>query len=214
MLKEFLSGHKPSHFSPNIFVRSVIVAETIFWASQNLFGPIFAIFVATKIAGGNIETAASVISLYWIVRIMLELFSTIFFNKPKESTRLLLVMFGMFFCGVAQLLFISAETMGHIYVIYSLIGIGIGLAAPQRNYLFSAHLDKNQETSEWGAYDVIVFIGIAMATTLGGFIATQYGFKTLFLVSGIFCIISVLPYTFLYIKLLANKDHINSLLKE
>src|SRR3989338_8254365 len=111
MLKEVFSGHRPSHFSPNIFVRSVITSETIFWASQNLFAPIFAVFVTNDISGGNIEMAATAISLYWIIRILLELFSTIFFNKPDESTRLLLVIIGFLINGIAQLFFITADSM-------------------------------------------------------------------------------------------------------
>lgn len=213
MLKEVFSGHQPSHFSPNIFVKSVIISETIFWASQNLFAPIFAIFVATEISGGNIETAATTISVYWIVRILLELFSTIFFNKPKESTRLTLVIIGFLISGIAQLFFIHSESVLSVYIIYSLIGVGIGLASPQRNSLFSSHIDKDQETTEWGAYDIITFIGIALSTSLGGFIATQYGFKSLFLVSGILCLVSVIPYTLLFIKLYISKIDINTFLK-
>jgi len=213
MLKEILGGHRPSHFSPNIFVKSVITSETIFWASQNLFGPIFAIFVTNEISGGNIETAATAISIYWVVRILLELFSTIFFNKPKESIRLLLVIIGFLICGIAQLFFIKADSMLSILIIYSFIGVGIGLASPQRNALFSSHIDKNQETTEWGAYDIIVFTGIALSTTLGGFIATQYGFKTLFLVSGILCLVSIIPYILLLIKLIASKVDINTFLR-
>jgi hypothetical protein len=111
MLKEIFIGHRPSHFSPNIFVKSVITSETIFWSAQNLFGPIFAIFVANEIVGGNIETAATAISIYWVVRILLELFSTIFFNKPKESMRLVLVIVGFLICGIAQLFFTKADSM-------------------------------------------------------------------------------------------------------
>jgi len=213
MLKEVFSGHKPSHFSPNIFVKAVITSETIFWSSQNLFAPIFAIFVANEISGGNIETAATAISMYWVVRILLELFSTIFFNKPKETTRLALVIIGFIITGIAQFFFIKADSILSIYIIYSAIGIGIGLASPQRNALFSSHIDKDQETTEWGAYDVIVFIGIALSTTLGGFIATQYGFKSLFLVSGILCLVSVIPYSLLFIKLISSKININTFLK-
>ena len=205
MLKEVLSGRNPSHFSPNIFVKSFIVSETIFWSSQNLFGPIFAIFVANEVIGGNIETAATAISIYWIVRILSELFSTILFNKPKESIRLILVIIGLLITGIGQFFFIYSDSIFDIFVIYSIIGIGIGLASPQRNALFSSHIDKNQETTEWGAYDVITFVGIALSTSLGGFIATQYGFKLLFLISGIMCFISIVPYILLFTKLFLNK---------
>jgi len=205
MLKEVFGGHRPTHFNPNIYVKSFITSETIFWSAQNLFAPIFAIFVANEISGGGIETAATAISIFWIVRILLELFSTIFFNKPTELTRIVLVIIGLLMSGIAQLFFTQATLVIHVYIIYSFIGIGIGLASPQRNSLFSSHIDKNHETTEWGAYDIVTFIGIALSTTLGGFIATQYGFKTLFLVSGVLCLVSVIPYIFLFIKLTISK---------
>ena len=47
---------------------------------------------------------------------------------------------------------------------------------------------------EWGVSDATAFIAIAMAAALGGFIAGQYGFRVLFILSAIVNTISIIPY--------------------
>jgi len=66
-----------------------------------------------------------------------------------------------------------------------LIGVGFGVASPAKYALFTNHIDKEKATSEWSLYDAITLLGIAAATALGGFIASQYGFSTLFILASI-----------------------------
>ena len=72
------------------------------------------------------------------------------------------------------------KTVIPIFIFYGVIGLGLGISSPVKYSLFSTHLDKNKETSEWGIYDASVFMGMAMSATIGGFIAYRYGFSLLF----------------------------------
>ena len=75
--------------------------------------------------------------------------------------------------------------------------MGIGIASPAKNSLFSSHLDKDKEAMEWGIVYASVFMGMALSSVIGGFIANQYGFPLLFILAAIVNLLGVIPY-FLY----------------
>jgi len=77
--------------------------------------------------------------------------------------------------------------------------MGLGIASPAKNCLFSSHLDKDKEVTEWSIYDGFVFMGMAMSATIGGFIANRYGFTFLFYLVAVTNLLSIIPYL-LYAK--------------
>ncbi len=79
----------------------------------------------------------------------------------------------------------------------------MGIAAPAKNSLFSIHLDKKKEATEWGITDAVVFICMAPASVAGGFIANSYGFPNLFYLACVINILGIIPYT-LWLRRLNN----------
>lgn len=90
-----------------------------------------------------------------------------------------------------------SDSVYQIFIFYGIIGIGLGIAAPAKNSLFAIHLDKNKEATEWSITDAVSFICMALATALGGFIATFYGFNILFVIACIINAIATIPYILL-----------------
>ena len=194
MIKEQFIGRNPSHFHVNPLVKSFIVSEAFVWSAWNLFFPIFAIFAATDIIGGNIQFAAFAYSFHLIIRVLVELISCKYLSKSSEHSKIKTTILGLALISIAYVGFAFSKTIFPIMLFYSLIGAGFGIATPAKNSLFSTHLDKNKEPTEWGIYDAVVFIGMAFATALGGFIASQYGFQVLFLLASLMNIASIIPY--------------------
>ncbi len=81
-----------------------------------------------------------------------------------------------------------------IYFSFAIAGIGLGLATPAKSSLFSVHLDKNKESTEWSLADGAQFTCIALATALGGFIANSFGFEALFIIAAVINLIATIPY--------------------
>jgi len=108
--------------------------------------------------------------------------------------KLAFTLVGMSLVGIAFLGFAFAANVPMLFIFYSIAGFGMGISAPPKNTLFSTHLDKHSETTEWGVYDAAVFVGIAISTAIGGFIANTYGFSILFFISSIFIFLSLVPY--------------------
>ncbi|MBI2074491.1 MAG: hypothetical protein HYT83_01495 [Candidatus Levybacteria bacterium] len=200
MLREIFIGRVPSHFHVNTAVKAFIVSESFFWASWNFITPIFAVFAATRVPGGSVEIAASAYSVHLIVRVIFELISGRRLLKAGELKKYLAAIIGIAILSLAYLGLAFTATVAGVYLFYGIAGIGFGIASPAKFSLFSTHLDKNKETIEWGMYDATVFLFMALAAALGGFIASSFGFRILFWASAALNILGIIPYL-LYINL-------------
>ncbi len=199
MLRETFIGRVPSHFNLNRIVEAFIVSETFFWAAWNFVTPIFAIFVINDIKGGNIQIAASAFSFYLITRVIVEVIAGRYSTGKSDFHKLWMTIIGMILLSGAYVGFSFSHSLVQLFFYYVITGIAIGIATPAKNSLFSAHLDHNKEPTEWGLYDAVTLLGIALATALGGFIASLYGFGPLFLLAALINILGIIPYL-LYIK--------------
>ena len=199
MIKEIFIGKRPSDFHMNSIVKAFIISEIFLWSSWNAIIPIFAIFAATQIPGGNTEIAAASFSCYLITRVVFELISGRYLSKSNEMQRFIVTIAGIIFMSVGYLGFAVTKNIFSLFFFYSIIGMGLGIASPVKNSLFSTHLDKNKELTEWSIYDGFVFMGMAMSATIGGFVANRYGFTFLFYLVAITNLLSIIPYI-LYAK--------------
>jgi MFS family permease len=198
MIKEMFMGATPSNFKINPIVKAFITAEMFIWSAWNAIIPIIAIYVTT-IPNGNVETAATSYSVYLISRVIFELTSGRILLNSGERKKFVLTVIGIIIVSVSYLTFLWADNVFFLFLAYAISGCGIGIASPAKNSLFATHLDKNKEAMEWSFLDAGVFFCMALASTLGGFIAHQYGFKILFVISAVINILGILPYI-LYAK--------------
>lgn len=194
MLQESFLGRKPSHFSINPVVKSYIISETFLWSSINFISPIFAVFAANQVKGGGVELAATSYSAYLIIRVVFELMAGKFLTKRFHKKPIYIVCLGIALVSISFLGLSLTDTVVGVYLMFSLKGIGIGIASPMKNTLFSSHIDKGKAPMEWGLQDAAVLLGMAAAAALGGFVAQKYGFSIVFIVAAILSAISIVPY--------------------
>lgn len=204
MLRGIFIGRLPTHFKINPLVKAYIVGETFLFSAYNAVTPIFAVFVANDIAGGSIEIAASSYSTYLIFRVLFEIISGAWITKASEKTKIFVSMLGIVIVGFSYVGFALSSTVWMIFLFFAITGIGLGIASPAKNALFSTHLDKNKESTEWAMLDATVFTGMALSASLGGFIAMRYGFPILFYLASALNALSLLPYM-MYLGSLSGK---------
>lgn len=201
MLREVFVGRRVSHFHINPLVQAFILSEIFIWSPYSAVLPIFAIFITKDIPGGRVETAAIAYSVYLISRVICELISGKVFARSSDTKKIIGTIVGILILGASYMGFAVADSLLLVFVFYAVSGVGLGIASPPKSALFSMHLDKNKETSEWGLYDAMVFTGMALATALGGFVAGTYGFRVLFIAAAILIWVAVIPYLlYLYPK--------------
>jgi hypothetical protein len=194
MIKEIFLGKKPSDFHMNAVVKAFILSEIFLWSSWNAIIPIFAIFAATKIPGGNTEVAAASFSTYLIVRVIFELITGRYLSNSTDTQKFAISILGIVLISLGYVGFAMTKNVSSLFIFYGVIGMGLGIASPAKNCLFSSHLDKDKEITEWSIYDGFVFMGMAMAATIGGFVANRYGFTFLFYLVSVTNLLSIIPY--------------------
>lgn len=196
MLRESFLSRNPLHFHINPLVSAYIISESFMWSAWNFVLPIFAIFVVQEVAGATVQTAATGYSIYLLSRVAAELVSGKILASTTDRKKVGMVIIGMSLISIAYLGFVFTSNFYQLFLFYFLSGIGIGLNAPAKNSLFAMHLDKNKEATEWSISDAFQFFSMAIATTVGGFIALKFGFKPLFLLALVVNCLAILPYLF------------------
>ncbi len=204
MIREPFLSRRPSHFQSNFIVKAFLISETLLWSSWNFVFPIIALFVISRIKGGNVETVAGAYSTYLIARVIAELLSGKFLNGISEVSKLTMIILGMTIVTFAYIGFIFSSNFLMIFGAYVLIGIGLGISSPCKLALFSNHIDKTKASTEWSLYDALPFTGMAIAGIFGGFIATRYGFDLLFLLAAALNLLGIAPYFYIYRKRSVN----------
>lgn len=194
MIKEPFLSYRPSHYQINGLVKTFITSEVLIWSAWNSAMSIIAIFAANKLEGGNVEVAATALSVHLIVRVGFELFISKVLSKVNEGRKFLIIMLGIGLISVSFSGFALTNSVASFFLFYALAGVGLGIATPLKNSLFSTHLDKNKETSEWSIYDALVFVGMAASAAIGGVIAKTFGFRSLFLMAAIVNLTGIIPY--------------------
>lgn len=184
----------------NKLIRVFIVSETLLWSGWNLFFPIIALFVVSRIKGGNVEIAATAFSVYLIFRVFFELILSKYFSATTLRKKVWFVAGGQIILSFAYLGFIFSHTILHLFLMYGLLGAGLGLSSPSKLAIFSTHLDKNKESKEWSYSDATTLVGCAAAGVIGGYVAKEWGFDAVFVAASFVNFLSVLPYFFFFRK--------------
>ena len=117
----------------------------------------------------------------------------------NDSKKFTMTILGILLLSLSYLGFSQSNSVLPLFIFYGVSGMGLGIASPAKNSLFSMHLDKNKEATEWGIYDATVFMGMALSAALGGFIASAYGFSILFLIAMVINLLGIIPYL-LYLR--------------
>ena len=200
MLRDhFFLSRNPSHFHINPIVKAFFVSEAFICSGWNFIVPIIAIFVVTTIKGGNVEIAGIGYSINLISRVIAELITGRILLGAKDTKKMIVAIIGISCLSLAYFSFMFASTITLLYLSYAIVGIGFGVASPAKNSLFSMHLDKNKEATEWSLNDALSAICMSLSAALGGFVVHSYGFTVLFFLAMMVNIIAIVPYL-LYIK--------------
>lgn len=188
--------NNPALVGLNPAVRAFITSEVLFWSAWNTIIPIFSVLVVREIPGISVEHAAYAFTSYLLSRMVIELLVSLRINHFSNAQRAILDMIGMFIISLAYLGLVISPQFGSVYAFFLTAGVGMGIAAPAKNSLFSRSLEPGTESAVWGIYDVVILLGMAVATSVGGLIASNWGLQSLLLIACAVNILGVLPYLF------------------
>jgi len=167
----------------NFVIKILILSDFLIFVASNLLSPIFAIFILQKISGATIETVGICATIFYASKAIFEIPVGKFIDRTvSEKDDLYSALLGTILAAGVYLSYCFLTSVWQIYAAQFVLGLGAALAYPGWYAMFTRHIDGDKKAVEWSVYDVSMALGIAMAASLGAFIADKYGFYALFIV--------------------------------
>ena len=176
----------------NKIIRYLVLSDLIFYTGWGLITPIFAIFIVNNIQGGTILIAGIASSIYWVLKSALRVPIGIFLDNHKgEKDDYFFLVFGFLIAALTPFGYIFSKLPWHIYTLQAIYGIGMAMAGSGWSAIFTRHIDKGKEATEWGLDSTSYGIGMGVAAMVGGFAVTKFGFNPVFIAVGIIGLMGV-----------------------
>jgi sugar phosphate permease len=193
--------------SINKVVKILIYSDLVFFSGWGLVTPIFAIFIVEKIEGGSVVVAGIASAIFWILRSVLRVPMGIYLDKTRgEKDDFWFIVGGFLLAGLVPFGFLLTSLPWHIYLLQALFGLGIALNTSGWTAVFTRHIDKGKESTEWGLDATAIGLGGGIAGAVGGFLVSKFGFELIFIVVGTLGLLGAVLPLLIYKELVPQKD--------
>jgi len=176
------------HFLFNKALRILLFTNGLVLLSGAMFGPIYALFVEN--IGGDLLDASLTGGIFALAAGITTLVAGKYADKNKRDE--LIVASGYIIMGIGFILYMFVNSIWFLFGVQILIGFAEAFYSPAFDALYSKHITEKKAGREWGAWESMNYFSIAIGAVLGGFIATQFGFNTIFAIMAILCFSSAL----------------------
>lgn len=173
----------------NHVIRTLVISDFFINAGFSVFGPVFAVFVTRQVAGGSLEVIGFAAAIFQIFKSGLQIPIARYLDKNHgEYDDFYSMVLGTAIIACVPFLYLFASEAKHIYMIQAFYGVGAAFSIPPWYAIFSRHLDKMKESTEWSLDSIAIGIGAASSAAIGGILAQKFGFNFVFIAGGIFAI--------------------------
>src|SRR3989344_7725645 len=167
----------------NPVIRLLIISDTILMGATGLLGPIFALFVEDFIQGGDAAVAGLAAGIYLFTKSVLQIPIAHFIDRIRgEKDDFWIMLIFTILIAFIPLLYLVISTPLHLYIVQFILGLFTAFTFPTYMAIFTRHIDKKREGTEWGVYFTLTDITSAALAIIGGYVATVQGFPTLIVV--------------------------------
>ena len=186
----------------NKVIIRLITADFFLQSGWGLIAPIFAIFITQQIDGGNIEVIAFATASYWIVKSSIQPFLANVLDVIKgERDDFRFLVFGMFIAALIPFGYFFSSQIWHIFVLEIVRGIAMACVVPAWLGIFTRHINKGWEAFSWSVQSTGFGFAAGFAAAFGGVIASSLGFGIVFIMVGVFKLISAIMLLSVYNRL-------------
>ncbi len=164
----------------NPVVRLLIISDTVFMGAAGLLGPIFALFISDFIVGGNEAVAGLAAGIYLFTKSVFQVPIAHWIDRVRGERDDFWLLFSFtIIIGLTPLLYLAISTPLQLYIIQFFIGLCTAFTFPTYMAIFTRHIDRDKEGTEWGVYFTLTDMTGAAMAALGGYIAAVSGFPPL-----------------------------------
>jgi len=182
---DFLKTHK--------LIKNLIFTNFIFWGGWSLINPIFSVFVVEKIEGANVATAGVAVAIFSITfSVSRFLSASLLDSKKGQEDEFWSLFYGLLFLSFCSFLYLFVRYPLHLFFLQFFQGIATAMYYAGYYGIYLRSLPKEKEGTAY-SFDVSLanLIG-GLAVLFGGTIAYTFGFKTVFVLVGIFTFLSAI----------------------
>src|SRR3989339_659559 len=210
MTLKTISAPSVSYFSLRKFsevVRFLTLVDFLMNGGFGLISPIFAVFVMENIGNANVEVAGIAVTVFLLTKCLLQIIVGSIIDKIRgEQDDFIFLFFGGIFYSLIPLFYIFIETPIQLYAVQFIYGVAAAFAYPSWMAIFTRHIDHEHEGVEWSIYATMVEFGMAIAASLGGFVAYRFGFAFLFITASALIFVSNVFIWMIYNKLKLKQE--------
>ena len=135
----------------NRTMKLLLLSDIFVLTGFGLIQPILAIYInGGGVTGGTMLSAGLASALFLFTKSMVQLPFGHYVDKQPGKTKWLIL--GTFLMAGVPIIYITANSIYHIYLAEVIYGLGSGLAYPTWLGLWSANLDKGRESFQWSVY--------------------------------------------------------------
>lgn len=168
----------------NLVIRFLIVSDVIFLGATGLLGPIFALFIVEFIQGGNALVAGVAAAIFLVTKSLLQIPAASVIDKIcGEKDDFWIMFIGTIVSALLPLFYLVIDTPLELYAVQFLYGAVMAFTFPSFMAIFTRHIDKTREGTDWGIYFTLTDLSTAVTATIGGVLATTFGFQTVIVTS-------------------------------
>jgi len=170
----------------NKIVKYLVLSDLVFWAGWGLITPVFAIFIVDRIQGGTAFVVGIASAIYWILKSILRIPIGMFLDKTiGERDDYWFLTVGLFMAAFVPFGYAIATLPWHIYMLQVFYAIGMAMSLSGWTAIFTRHIDKGKEATEWGIDATSVGLEAGISAAIGGWAVTQFGFALVLIAVGI-----------------------------
>ena len=164
----------------NPVIRFLIISDTVIMGSAGLLGPIFALFIEGYIKGGDASVAGIAAGVYLFSRSILQIPIANILDKIRGEKDDFWVMFTFtLLIATVPLLYLFISTPIQLYAVQFILGFFTAFTYPAYMAIFTRHIDKEKEGTEWGIYFTLTDLTSSIFAVVGGYVAVVSGFPAL-----------------------------------
>lgn len=183
----------------NPVIRWLTISDVVLSASTGLLAPIFAVFVTDYIPGGNIQVAGIAATIYLLTKSVSQIPAAAIVDKIKgELDDFWVLLIGSLAVAIIPLLYIFIDNVIQLYMVQFINGLVTAFTFPSYMAIFTRHIDRTKEGTEWGAYFTLTDLSSAATGAIGGTIALYVGFAWVFIGVSAISLVGSLALVFVY----------------
>lgn len=156
----------------NKVVMYLTLSDMFSWGFMLTVNGFVGLYLATKLQMDVVSVVGVGAGIYSLAKGAVQIpFGTVIDKTLEDKDDIWFLFIGSVLMGAPFLLYPIINTAIFYYVLQFIIGVGAGINVVSWRKLFAKNVDKGKEGLEYGAYETIMSISIAIFSLVAGYLA-------------------------------------------